>query len=327
MVNTTDGAAPSGLFQEAVARVGVLGVTSVAALSGFGAVNTPYTFLGYFIRSSTSADIEEKKREIVQTLYSVSQRKKRLAIAKKKHKGGGSSSSGSGGGWGGMISSYIGSSDASAESIQLLETEAQALEQVSTSLYLELHDMISENQRMKALSTVKGKLKHFAGHFLSVYCLYKIFMAAINLVFRREKKTDPVTRFFQIAVDGFGLEVDVDFWSQQIAFILAGVLIVLSVRNLLIQLTKFFHFLASSGSSNLIVLFMSEVMGMYFVSQVILMRMNMPLRYRKIIAQVLGDLEFNFFHRWFDTVFLISAVSCMAFLYLATKYRQVGAAG
>jgi hypothetical protein len=60
----------------------------------------------------------------------------------------------------------------------------------------------------------------------------------------------------------FGLEVDVMFWSQQLSFIMIGVLIVMSVRNLLIKLTRFFRVLASAQSSDLIVLAMSQVMGM-----------------------------------------------------------------
>merc|ERR1711935_857822 len=148
-----------------------------------------------------------------------------------------------------------------------------------------------------------------------------IFMALINIVFNRIKKKDPVTRGFEIAVHWFGLNVDVEVWSQQISFLLVGVLIVLSVRNLLIQLTKLFHFFASSSSVNFIVLFMSQVMGMYFISLVILMRMNMPARYREIIGKVLGDLEFNFYHRWFDVIFLVSATFTILYVTLTYLYK------
>ena len=52
---------------------------------------------------------------------------------------------------------------------------------------------------------------------------------------------------------------------------------------------------------------------------VILMRMNMPVQYRTIITEVLGDLQFNFYHRWFDVTFLVAALITIGILALVHK--------
>jgi len=130
---------------------------------------------------------------------------------------------------------------------------------------------------------------------------------------------DPVTRGLEICVHWMGFSVDVRFWSQHVSFLLVGCIVLTSIRGLLLTLTKFFYAISSSKSSNIIVLALAQIMGMYFVSSVLLMRMNMPPEYRVIITQVLGDLQFNFYHRWFDVIFLVSALSSILFLFLAHK--------
>lgn len=82
---------------------------------------------------------------------------------------------------------------------------------------------------------------------------------------------------------------------------------------------QFFYKISSSKSSNIIVLVLAQIMGMYCAASVLLMRMNMPPEYRVIITEVLGGLHFNFYHRWFDVIFLVSALSTIAILYLLHK--------
>ena len=54
---------------------------------------------------------------------------------------------------------------------------------------------------------------------------------------------------------------------------------------------------------------------MYFIAFVMLMRMNMRPEHRETIDSVLGDIEFSFFHRWFDIIFVISAGMSALVLY------------
>ncbi|KAJ8929058.1 hypothetical protein NQ314_018290 [Rhamnusium bicolor] len=144
-------------------------------------------------------------------------------------------------------------------------------------------------------------------------------VCTINIVFDRVGKKDPVTRGIEIAVHWMGWNFDVNFWSQQVSFYLVGCIVVTSIRGFIITLTKFFNRMSSSKSSNIIILVLAQIMGMYFVSSVLLLRMNMPVQYRAIITQVLGALQFNFYHRWFDVIFLVSALGSIVTLYLAHK--------
>ena len=197
-----------------------------------------------------------------------------------------------------------------------------------------------------------------------MYCAYKIVMCTgwffetllwstikfflVNIIFDRVGKNDPITQASEIICNKLGYkDINIMVWSQQISFMMVGVLgkfskvsvnlrqkfwsageqiktikVLTSIRGLLINLTKFFYAISSSKTSNAIVMFFAQLMGMYFVSSVLLMRMNVPPEYRQSITDVLGDLQFKFYHRWFDVIFLISALSSIFFLYLA--HKQVG---
>ncbi|XP_067890302.1 Golgi pH regulator isoform X2 [Heterodontus francisci] len=277
-------------IEQLISRVGVIGVTLMALLSGFGAVNCPYTYMSYFLRIAVTRRMMYQRGEVLNKPA----------------------------GFWGMIKSVT-SSSSNSENLSLIQQEVDALEELSRQLFLETVDLHATKERIEYSKTFQGKYFNFLGYFFSIYCVWKIFMATINIVFDRVGKTDPVTRGIEITVNYLGIQFDVKFWSQHISFILVGIIIVTSIRGLLITLTKFFYAISSNKSSNVIVLVLAQIMGMYFVSSVLLMRMSMPLEYRTIVTEVLGELQFNFYHRWFDVIFLVSALSSIIFLYLAHK--------
>jgi len=108
---------------------------------------------------------------------------------------------------------------------------------------------------------------------------------------------DPVTKGLGIVLFILSLEVDAHFWSQLVSFGLVGMLAFTQVRGFLITIMKIFKATSTPLSSNTMVLLLAEIMGMYFVSSMILMRMNIPQEYREILNRLLGegDIDFQFF--------------------------------
>ncbi|CAB4058688.1 GPR89 [Lepeophtheirus salmonis] len=301
-----------------VSRVGVIGVTIMALLSGFGAVSYPYTSMAMFMRQVTLSDIHQIEKKLTQTLDQVLAKKKRICLAERE-KARQLLEGQSRNGWWDRMKQYTTTFTDSVEDVKRLQQDVDALEELSRHLFLELHDLQNMRERNEWAKTLQGRYFNVLGYFFSLYCTWKIFISTVNIVFDRVGKVDPITKGMEIAVIWFGLEIDIVFWSQHISFILVGAIVVTSTRGLLLTMSKFFIWISSPKSSNFIVLFLSQIMGMYFVSMVLLMRMNMPVQYRSIITEVLGELKFNFYHRWFDVMFLVSAVVTILILSLAHK--------
>jgi hypothetical protein len=307
-------------MEQGVSRVGVIGVTIMASLSGFGAVNYPYTSMAVFMLPVSALDVAGIERKLLQTLEMITTKKRRVALAEREGRSRARPEAES---WWGKIRSSAGAASAGgSENLPLLRADILAMEELSKHLFLELHDLQNMRERIEWSKSCQGRYFNFLGYFFSSYCVWKIFISTINIVFDRVGKMDPITKTFDILVNWFGFDIDMEMWSQQLSFIVVGIIVVTSTRGLLLTMSQFFIWLSSSKSSNILVLFFSQIMGMYFTAMVVLMRMNMPPEYRAIITSVLGDLQFNFYHRWFDVTFLVSALATLALLYLAHK-REV----
>ena len=96
---------------------------------------------------------------------------------------------------------------------------------------------------------------------------------------------------------------------QPVSFLVVGVLAFTSVRGFLISLLQVFSRVsksrvasatasASAGggaalSADAVIALLSTVMGMYFISMVVLMRMSMPPEYSRGITRAVGDIQFR----------------------------------
>lgn len=93
-----------GIFsiEQGISRVGVIGVTLMALLSGFGAVNYPYTSMTHFMRVVTPADVSTLEKKLIRNYDLIALKKKKILKILKERDAQSSPSSI----WNSMISSF-----------------------------------------------------------------------------------------------------------------------------------------------------------------------------------------------------------------------------
>lgn len=211
-----------------------------------------------------------------------------------------------------------------AESREKMKT-VRKLETRSRDLFLELaalkHAQREERFRQR---TLVGRIADPLGLIYLLYCVYKTLLSSANIVLDRDPKTDPITRGFELTLIALGLELDAAFWGPLIGFILVGVLVFTSLRGFLLLVLAVFRSVASPLHADVWTLFLSAMCALYFVSSLLLMRMNLPPDRRALLTAVLGTSDIPFTHRWFDLVFVASQVltgTIIAALHSAKRAR------
>ena len=63
------GADGRGWSVQAISRVAVLGTTLIAILSGYGAVNLPYSYLSLFVRPVERLQLSAAEQQLVQVCF------------------------------------------------------------------------------------------------------------------------------------------------------------------------------------------------------------------------------------------------------------------
>lgn len=211
-------------IEQGLSRVGVIGVSLIGVLSGFGAVNYPYTSMTCFMRPVKKGDIMQLEQKLMRSYRTIVEKKKQIAIKSEDQ-------AYSGWNWSWMSSN--------SESLSELKSRCATEEELTRQLFLELVELRQMQQRIIWSQTLKGRYFNFLGYIFSAYCVMKILICTHNLILDRVVKVDMVTRGLQIAINYIGLEiVDIRLWSQHLSFTLVGIIVVTSIRGLLITMTK-----------------------------------------------------------------------------------------
>ena len=350
---------PPSLLLDAIGRVGVLGVALVAIVSGYGSVSVPYSYISMFIRPVDSAEIVALESQLRHTMDFITSKKKGIVLAKREQQRMLMNSSEGGGGGGGGNGSWSGRSNSGSSSGVLgfftsivvgrlkkenpgrtaatLEAEVAGMENLKAALLSDLIELRNERQRAMAAKTIWGHITNLLGYVLSLYCVYRMFASSRALLFGEDASSDPVSKSLAVILrlfSGGTLRIDVAAFSQYLTMIFVGFISVSSLRGFMGQVQRLFSsFLALgvaggggwSGHTGLVLL-LSELLGFYAVSTLLLLRRQLPVKYRQVVSDAIGgELEFDVFQTRFHTFFLVSAVFSLMLFYSQVKRTKAEA--
>ncbi|KAH9819660.1 Abscisic acid G-protein coupled receptor-domain-containing protein [Melampsora americana] len=310
-----------GFLNTTLARICVPGVFLIASLSGGAAVNTAWETWEWRRRDKEPPITDQHIASAEQALHRTRMDLQTRRAAASQSAEGPSSS--------GIMSLLTGTR---SSQLQLELSGVEALERQMTA------DLTSMKQR-KAFAeysrTLPGILLNCANWTLSVYCIYRLFMACVNLIFgyvrptgagntgnARSPTTDVVTYLLARVLGTFQIELDLSTLSRLVGLVLIGSIIVVNLRASLVWVHRAFSRLGSGGliSTPFMLLILGQLMAMYLLTCLIsLPSASSSTRPDDLLSTL---PSFHLFSRLFDIVFLVTGIVTGLIRWLAKQILQ-----
>lgn len=319
-----------GLLQ-AVGRVGSLGLILVSVLSGYGSVSVPFSYISLFIRPVESVEISAMEAQLKQAMNTMTQKlqeadklKEDLQMQKLRESETAT-----------LFSKFVnalgtGGVRRTMREISALENEMSSLSTLEDALSADIAELKRQRQKALLARTCLGHVQNLLGYILSVYCIYRMFASCKALAVGEDTSSDPVSKTLAFVLrifSGGTFSLDVKMFSQYLTLAFVGFISITSLRGFMMHMQRFFSFLRGSSTSSVgFVLFLTELLGFYTVSTLLLLRRQLPQQYRAAVTGAIGgDLEFDSYHRGFHAIFLVTAVASIGLLWQQTSRRKAEA--
>ncbi|TQN74552.1 Golgi pH regulator [Colletotrichum shisoi] len=310
--------AGGGILRACLERIGVIGISLMAMLSGFAAVSSPWHTLGAVSerrrRPVTDADISRKEAGLDATNEMLLTKRHRLQALERKASEAQSASSSSGGFMGKMLGAVRGMGGDEAE-MRALRLEIRGLETMEANLHSSLGMMRSRQAADARAATPLGKVLAVPHYIFSLYCLYRILATTLATLRRAYypsssfSSSDPINRFLGLLARHWDPKLDQIAWARQISFLLSGVILAASANSVLQTFhlfSKWMPGLLYQAQANLALL-IGQITAVYVISAALLLRSNLPREMGSAVGDALeGALEPRFVDWWFEAWFLMS---------------------
>ncbi|KAK9264175.1 Abscisic acid G-protein coupled receptor-domain-containing protein [Lipomyces tetrasporus] len=311
--------------EECLARVGLVGVSSMAVLSGFGAVSAPYSSFTSKPRTVSEMDISrvrtgiETTEELIKFKESSMRSLEQRMLEKQK-----SASLSSTNLMAKMYSSLRGDSDEKEYASARLEVEG--LYAMKKSLFNDLRELTRRYDEQQQAQTVLGKVYRSLYFLFAIYCVYRIIATLISRnPFRHHNssfsQTDPITHVLALLAQYWDPDLNRQAWARQIGFLFSGIIFMCSISSVLSTFNMISKAVPRALERANLALLVAEVLGTYVVSTSLMLRSSLPKDMSSAVSSALGaPLDTQFVDRWFDALFICAAGVSAAGLYIVRRF-------
>ncbi|KAI9729686.1 MAG: hypothetical protein M1834_006635 [Cirrosporium novae-zelandiae] len=308
-------------------RVGIIGISTMALLSGFASVSSLWQAFGVRPRQVSEADIARKQAGLEATVSMLSAKRARFVQITRKLSEGHPETI-----WQKAIGTIRGNAD--VQERDSLAMEISGLETMSMSLQSSLTVIQDRYQSQLRASTKIGRIFTGWTYTFSIYCAYRIIATSITS-FRRWwypsasfSGTDPITHILALIAKHFDPDLDRLAWSRQISFLFSGLILAGSFSAVLQTfhwLTRYTPYILRTATNNMALL-IAQICGMYVISSTITLRSVMPKEVGSVINEALGTgyIEAAWVDRWFEGWFLGATVVTAMGIWIGRKVGSIG---
>ena len=314
--------ARTNLTKSSLERIGILGISLMALLSGFASISAPWQSFLVRLPEVTESDLARKEAGLAATNDMLNAKQSRRRALERKLADRPKDPS--------FVSRAVSSFRPSTEHTELksLEMEISGLETMSSLLKSSYGQLQSRWEQQSRAGTATGRLMRSAMICFSLFCTYRVFTTAFTFLRRLigspVPQSDPINKLLALIARHYDPSINQEVWSRALTFMFSGIILLASFSSVLQTFTlisRYVPALLRAVQSNL-PLIAAQLSATYVLSAVLMLKGLMPKDLLGESLEGLGSGSQLWVDKWFEMCFLIGVALTATGIWISRQLKD-----
>ena len=310
------------LAKASLERIGILGISLMALLSGFASISAPWQTFFVRLPHVRESDLARKEAGLTATNDMLAAKQSRHRALERKLLDRPKETS--------FFSKAVSSFRPPAEQAELksLEMEISGLETMASALHSTYDQLKTQWRQQEMAGTATGRLYSSATYSFALFCIYRVFTMTFTF-FRRVinspiPQSDPINSLLSLLAKHYDPSINQETWSRALTFLFSGIILLASfssVRQTFNLTSRYVPALLQAVQSNL-PLVAAQLSGTYVLSAVLMLRGLMPKDLLGDSFSGIGGGTQQWVDRWFEACFLVGVAVTSLGIWIGRKLKD-----